>query len=148
MDIQKIQEATKLLTKEQKPIFGKMTPQHMLEHLIITLKLSSGRINLPIFEPTEVALNQKTSLLETDVKFPKGIQAPGSDGELPHLKLLSLEEAQIAFILALEQFQNYFEVSSVAEPIHPRFGALTAQEWRVFHRKHISHHFSQFGITC
>jgi oxepin-CoA hydrolase/3-oxo-5,6-dehydrosuberyl-CoA semialdehyde dehydrogenase len=148
MDTQKIKESTKSLTTDQKPIFGKMTPQHMLEHLIITLKLSSGRINLPIFEPSEEAIKQKKSLLETDMKFPKGIQAPGSNGELPPLKLLNLEEAQQGFSDALEQFRKYFESYPEATPVHPRFGALTAQEWSVFHGKHIAHHFSQFGLTC
>ena len=147
MDFQKIQEATKSLTKEQKPIFGKMTPQHMLEHLIITFKISSGRINLPIFEPSEAALKQKTSLLETDMKFPKGIKAPGSDGELPLLKLKNLEDAQQAFLNTLNEFGYHFESFPGATPIHPRFGPLTVQEWEIFHQKHIAHHFSQFELT-
>lgn len=148
MDNQKIIEASKTLKIDTPPIFGKMTAQHMLEHLIITLKISSGRINLPVFQPSEDAIKQKQTLLETDMKFPRGIQAPGSDGTLTSLKLSNLKDAQQGFSDALEQFNQYFEINPEETPIHPRFGVLTGLEWKVFHEKHMEHHFLQFGITC
>ena len=39
-----LQERLDQLTSAAEPRFGIMTPQHMLEHLILTIKLSSGRI--------------------------------------------------------------------------------------------------------
>lgn len=146
MDTKKTQEAIKILSADQPPIFGKMTPQHMLEHLIITLKISSGRINLPKFEPTEISKKQKKALLKTKMLFPKDILAPGSNGELIPLKLTNLEDAKQAFIIALEQFGQYHILNPTVKPVHPRFGPLTHQEWCIFHEKHIAHHFSQFAL--
>lgn len=148
MNTEKIKKSIKTLSVDQPAIFGKMTAQHMFEHLIITLKISSGKINLPKFELTEASQIQKKALLRTKMEFPKDILAPGSNGELNPLKLASLEDAQQAFIVSLEQFIQYYADNPTAEPIHPRFGPLTYEEWCTFHEKHIAHHFSQFDPTC
>ena len=46
--IEKI-ECLKELKVEQKPIWGKMTPHHMVEHLYKTVQASINEISLNIF---------------------------------------------------------------------------------------------------
>lgn len=41
------------LTTDHSAAWGKMTPQHMVEHLIITFKMSIGKINIPIITKEE-----------------------------------------------------------------------------------------------
>lgn len=146
MDSEDIKNRIKGVTEESKALFGIMTPQHMVEHLTITMKLSSARIRLPEFEPNEKQLAQKNLLLFTSLEFPKGIKAPGSTGELSELKMENLEKAKEKLLASVEEFNLYFKNNQEAKTVHPRFGGLDHKEWLLFHQKHFAHHLGQFGI--
>lgn len=128
------------------PQFGIMTCQHMVEHLILTLKLSSGKITIPEFEPSEKQLSQKEALLNGGFPFPRGIKAPGLPDTLLDLRFPNLEKATEALVNSWKAYQQVFIDHPEKETMHPRFGKLTFEEWEKFHAKHIEHHFSQFGI--
>ncbi len=147
MNSENIKNRIKVLSEESQALFGIMTPQHMVEHLTITMKLSSARIKLPDFEPNEKQLAQKDALLNTTLDFPKGIKAPGSTGELPDLKMKDLEMAKEKLVASVEEFNSYFENNPDAKTVHPRFGSLNHSEWQRFHQKHFTHHLGQFGIS-
>jgi len=144
MTQQEIQNSIEKLSEDSTQLFGKMTPQHMVEHLIITFKLSSGRINMPEFVPNEKQLGYKALLLETDMEFPKGIRAPGLPEEPMQLRFDSLQIAKEKLIQAIEEFEITFSKDPSLMTLHPRFGKLTYAEWKVFHGKHLKHHLGQF----
>ena len=146
MDTQEINSRLQLLTKDSQAKFGKMTAQHMVEHLILTFKISYGRIKIPHFEPNERQAKEKAGLLYTEMEFPIGIKAPGLPEELLPLRYSNLEEAQHELIKTIEAFNHFFEENPSQEIIHPRLGMLNHEEWKTFHQKHLSHHFKQFGI--
>ena len=141
-----IAEKIQNLSPEQKPIFGRMTPQHVLEHLTITVKLSTGRIKIPEFTPSEKQLEMKRLLLDTEMEFPKGIKAPNDTGDLPELRHPNLDTAKEKLVQSLEEFEEKYKQEPDFKAIHPRFGYLNHQEWLRFHAKHFKHHLSQFGI--
>lgn len=145
-DINIIIGPLKFLDKDQTPEFGIMTPQHMVEHLIITLKLSTGRISYPSFESSDKALAAKKKLLCTEAEMAKGIKYPGDDQKLSPLKYPTLEDAKNALIKAWDNFFLHFESNPDYSSVHPVFGAMDFDEWKLFHHKHIKHHFTQFGI--
>ncbi len=147
MNSEEINKLIKVLNEETQALFGIMTPQHMIEHLTITMKLSSSRIKIPDFEPNEKQLAQKNLLLNTSLDFPKGIKAPGSTGDLPGLKMKDLAVAKQKLIASIEEFNLYFQSNLEARTIHPRFGNLNHNEWLLFHKKHFIHHLGQFGIN-
>lgn len=134
------------LTESTTPEFGMMSPQHMVEHMTITVKLSAGRIKIPEFEPSEKQLIQKHTLLNTSIEFPQGIKAPGLEGTLLALKNNSLAIAIDQLIESIENYNNYFLENPDSKTLHPRFGKLSHDEWEKFHFKHFKHHFSQFCI--
>lgn len=134
------------LTEASAPIFGIMSPQHMVEHMTLTVKLSSGRIKIPEFEPSEKQLMYKETLLNTPVEFPRGINAPGLQGTLLALKNDSLMASIDQLLDSLDHYNNFFSENPDSKTIHPRFGKLNHEEWEKFHAKHFRHHFSQFGI--
>ncbi len=146
MNFQEIKTRLENLQTDSKPLFGIMTAQHMLEHLTVTLKLSSGRIKLPEFEPTEKQLQQKYFLLETEMEFPKGIKAPGDTGTLPELRAPNLSTAKEKLIQSIEEYKTIFNEFPNLKTVHPRFGSLTKEEWEKFHSKHFKHHLLQFGV--
>lgn len=123
-----------------------MTPQHMVEHLILTIKLSYGRILIPEFEPNEKQLMQKQALIYSDIKFPIGVKAPGLGENLLELRFPDLETSKIHLLKSINEYDLYFETDPGAKTIHPRFGKLSYEEWERFHKKHFDHHFRQFGI--
>lgn len=126
--------------------FGIMTPQHMIEHLIITVKLSYGRIKLPEFEPNEKQLAQKQFLIYTDMEFPKGIKAPLIGEKLLELKYTNLETAKSELLQSIDKYKTHYAEFPKDQTVHPRFGKLNYEEWELFHRKHFQHHLGQFGI--
>lgn len=145
METEEIKKKIALLQENAKPTFGLMSPQHMVEHLTITFKLSTGRIKIPDFEPTEKQLAQKEALLNTPIDFPKGIKAPGLPSTLMPLKHKNLEEARNQLIQSIEEYEAFFKSEDKAT-LHPRFGKMTFDDWNKFHAKHVTHHLSQFEL--
>ena len=141
-----LQQKLALMTTESVARFGILTPQHMLEHLILTLKLSSGRIPMTDFVPNEKQLAQKQALLYTDIPFPQGIKAPGIPDTLMELRFPNLESAKAALLTSWDGFQEVFEKEPAKTTLHPRFGPLNHDDWEKFHAKHMNHHFGQFGV--
>ena len=134
------------LNANQAPLFGKMSAQHMVEHLTITLKLSIGKIKYPPFTPSERALMAKKNLLFTELEMPMGMTPPNDTGELFPLKFPDIEKAKESLLKAWEEYLEYYEKNESAVGVHPRFGNLNKEEWDRFHFKHFKHHFKQFGI--
>ncbi len=132
------------LSLQSKAKFGILTPQHMVEHLILTLKMSAGRIQIPEIVPTEKQLAQKQALLFTDFPFPQGIKAPGLPATLLELRYLDLETAKAELIKSYEAYQLLFQENPTKHTPHPRFGLLNFDEWQRFHAKHMNHHLGQF----
>jgi oxepin-CoA hydrolase/3-oxo-5,6-dehydrosuberyl-CoA semialdehyde dehydrogenase len=144
--MQNIQSSLENLIEQSERKFGIMSPQHMVEHLILTVKLSYGRIKLPEFEPTEKQLKQKHALIHTDLEFPKGVKAPGLGENLLDLKFPDLNSAKSELVKSINDYLVFFGNNPNELTIHLRFGKLTFSEWELFHEKHFEHHLGQFGV--
>lgn len=147
MDTQIIEKKLDKLKIDTPAEFGIMTPQHMVEHLTITVKISYNKIKITDFELSEKQKYQKKALLDTPMDFPRGVTAPGMDeGELIPLRNSTLEEAKKQLVSSITDYNTFFKLSPTATTVHPRFGRLNYAEWEKFHPKHFKHHFKQFGI--
>lgn len=125
--------------------FGLMTPQHMVEHLVLTMKISTGRIPIPEIVPSEKQIAQKQALLFTNIAFPQGVKAPGLPDSLLDLRFPNLEIAKEELIKSWDAYILHFQENPNKKTPHPRFGLLDFEEWERFHSKHLDHHLSQFG---
>lgn len=134
------------LSANTQPEWGQMTPQHMVEHITMTLKVSSGKMNVEQRSTPEEAAAARARLLHTDAEIAKGIKSPLMGEGLPEYKNDSLQAAIDEFKAELEYFNNYYRENPEAKHIQPRLGALSYSEWIIFHGKHFMHHFKQFGI--
>jgi oxepin-CoA hydrolase/3-oxo-5,6-dehydrosuberyl-CoA semialdehyde dehydrogenase len=135
------------LTENSIAHWGVMKPQNMIEHLAMTLQFSNGKKQATLRVPEDKAKEIKHALIYTDVEIPKGVKSPliESDGPEPFLHV-SLEEAKQTFFKELDDFQSFHANNPEALFIQPRMGPLTEKEWLVFHGKHFTHHFKQFGL--
>ncbi len=145
MNLQNIQTRIEKLKVDSPAQFGIMTAQHMIEHLILTVKLSYGRVKIPDFEPNEKQLAQKQALIHSDILFPRGVKAPGLD-QLMDLRFPNLESAKEELLKSIADYHATFGENEFLTTTHPRFGRLTFNEWDKFHTKHFEHHLGQFGI--
>ncbi len=134
------------LQGDSKPLWGGMTPQHMIEHLAATLKSSNGKVNLPLRSTPEEAEAIKAQIVYTDMEFPMGIKSSTiPEGPLVY-RHPDLATAVDELKAELADFSAYHNENPDAMPTHPRFGPLTHAEWLIVHGKHFKHHFKQFDI--
>lgn len=133
------------LSAIQKPLWGIMTPQHMVEHLIYILENSSDKRQLNLMIPKDKVERSKAFLmsnrsLPVNFKFPLLPQ----DG-LVALKFENLEAAIAGIKNELDYFLSYLDRDGFAEVVHPFYGALNKEELLTFQFKHFTHHLRQFG---
>ena len=133
------------LEANQKPLWGKITPQHMVEHLYKTIQASINEIFLEVFtEERKIPVLKKLFLGSRPL--PKEFMNPAIGPDLLPLEFISLNSAIDELKKIIERYNNYFESNPGVQTAHPAFGYLTKEEWDIFHEKHFRHHMSQFGL--
>lgn len=133
------------LSVDVEPQWGKMTPQHMVEHLIVTFKLSIGRIKIPVISSIEDHPRLKAYLMK-DSPMRRSVPSPTGKDDLQPLRSASLEEAKERLLREIESFIEFEQQQPEFIANHPYGGPMKSSEWLQFHRKHIKHHFIQFGL--
>lgn len=144
-----IQKILNNLTENSERKFGLMTPQLMVEHLEEVLRNGFGSLEPSDFPeiPTD-KLELLQDWIYTDQKIRPGAQYPLlKDGEEPQLRFKNLTEAKEKLLETLKEFLIYYRENPQAEHYHPRFGMLNKEMMELFHCKHFTHHFEQFGLV-
>ena len=141
-----IEEKLNMLKEDTKPLWGTMTPQHMLEHLEYTLKIAVEDIEVDVATPEE-HLEKVHETLYNYKKMPRDYKMPLlKDGELEELLHPDFETAKTSFIEAYDNFNVYFKEHPDRLTKNVVFGELNYFEWKLLNRKHFNHHFEQFGL--
>ncbi len=133
------------LPADRQPLWGRMTAQHMVEHLALALTLSNGKRNVPIQTPPE-KIEQRLAYLRGPQALIRGFVPDGPLGELPPLRFGNIAAATDAVKKQLLDMDQWFAQNPLSEQNHPVFGALVAADWHLFHHKHFVHHLTQFGL--
>ncbi|MBO9641390.1 MAG: DUF1569 domain-containing protein [Siphonobacter aquaeclarae] len=136
------------LPPDRKPLFGAMTPQHMVEHLAHSVRFSNGREPQPHYYTPEKEQRFKAYMMDAHTSLVPGFRSPVMPAEgLPDLLHTSLAEALTQLEDELQAFDRFFQENPEATPVNPAVGELGYKEWVVFHNKHFRHHLGQFGFT-
>ncbi len=133
------------LNEDVKPLWGKMTPQHMVEHLILAVRTSNGKLKIECFNPPEKIPTLKRFLMSSR-PLPKEFMNPVIGPDLLPLEYKNLAEAINNLKSEISDYISYFENNPQAVLTNPTFGDLNRDEWIVFHNKHFTHHLQQFGL--
>jgi len=124
------------------PLWGKMKPQQMIEHLIEEVEYTNGKKMADCRRPDEDATRDKKTFVYSDFKIPKNVIL----GTLPDkYRYGSLEISIKQLMKELEDFDEYFSQQG-ATSVHFNFGAMDHSEWLTWHSKHFTHHLVQFGL--
>lgn len=133
------------LHTDSKPVWGKMSAQHMIEHLLFSLRISNGKLSVGCFVPEERWSTMKKVLM-SDRSLPKNFINPIIGENLLPLEFENLHHAKENLIKEFSDFAGYFKENPAATFLNPTFGELNGIEWMQFHKKHFQHHFEQFGL--
>ena len=147
MTDEKIDECLSKLSENNKPKWGIMTPQHMIEHLEYTYSIAAGEIqDFKISTPEKILEKVKNSLWNYK-KFPKNSQFPALEKDkLDDLKYENLGIAIEKFRTQRKKYLEYFKQNPDATLKNIVFGELNRYEWYLLERKHLNHHFEQFNL--
>jgi hypothetical protein len=143
--IEKINLFTKL-KENQKPLWGKMTPQHMVEHLNKAIQASINEIYLNVFtEERKIPAIKKLFLGERPL--PKEFMNPAIGPDLLPLEFTDLNSAIKELEKVIKRYDQFFTDNPLIKTPHPVFGHLIKEEWDIFHQKHFTYHLAQFGLS-
>lgn len=147
LDRTKLFEILSKLQADDKPKFGQMTPQHMVEHLAFVVRFSNGKEPQQHNYSIEKEQKIKAFVIGTDNDMPIGFKSPVLPTEgLPILQLANLANAIDQLKTELSDFDTYFIHHPLDKPINPTMGELSYREWIRFHSRHFTHHFRQFSL--
>ncbi len=134
------------LTSETKQLWGKMSAQHMVEHLAFSLQVSDGKLPQILHNTEELAEKIKQKLIYTDVELPEGVKSPVLGDEPPAYVHSDLKTAIEKLGEELDYFDKYYQENPNAKHVQPRMGLFNHHEWTTLNNKHFTHHFKQFGL--
>ena len=143
----KIQECLNNLKADTKAKWGSMSAQHMIEHLEYTYKIASGEIqDFEVSTPEKILEKVKNSLYNYK-KMPQEHMFPlAEESKIEELEYENLEEAIAKFNETRNAYLEYFNENPEATLKNAVFGELNRYEWYLLERKHLNHHFEQFGL--
>ena len=119
----------------------------MLEHLEFTYRIASGELqDFEIKTPEKILEKVHNTLYNYD-KMPKEHMFPlAEESKINELKLGSLEEAKLRFVETRNAYLEFFKENPDAIIKNAVFGEMNRYEWYLLERKHLNHHFEQFGL--
>ena len=132
------------LKEDTLPKFGLMTPQHMVEHLILMTKMAVRIYGDAPESPTEGQLKFK-KFIEKGAQF----QYRPSDktaADLPKLKYGSLQEALDNYPQGINGFYAHYEADPKFISFNVFQGKLGFEDLEFLHFRHFKYHLEQFGL--
>jgi len=133
------------LSESSKALWGKMTAQHMVEHLVQAVQMGNGKLKVECFNPPEKIPTLKRFLM-SERPLPKLFINPLIGPDLLPLKFTNLDDAKENLKKEVDDYELYFQKNPEVKPVNATFGELNKEEWDKFHKKHFTHHLSQFGL--
>lgn len=128
------------------PEWGIMTPHHMVEHVLVTWRISNGRARVKSPLPDE-EIARRRAFLFSDLPYERGIRNPVQGDGLQPLRKPDMAAALVQLSDEVKTFFEYHQANPSAVEMHPVFGELDYIGWLRFQAKHMAHHAAQFGIA-
>ncbi|TSD67702.1 hypothetical protein FFF34_010030 [Inquilinus sp. KBS0705] len=130
------------LSADTQPVWGKMKPQQMVEHMIDQVEYTNGK-KIPTLDvsPGDAA-KSKQLWIYTDAEIPRNVFVKALD-EVYRYPTLSRAIEQV--FIELDDFDAYLKPPGTTA-IHGGFGPMNHKEWVIWHGKHFTHHLKQFSL--
>ena len=135
----------KKINNSQKPLWGNMSSQRMIEHLsdiVVISRSLNHKYSLKI-NPENIELAQ--GFIFSEKSLPKNFKVSFTSDE-NIARNSSLSQAIIEFESEWDQYLKFFKSNPNVKTLHPYFGELDFELWNRLHAKHFTHHFIQFDL--
>lgn len=143
----KIRECLSRLSEDMKPKWGTLSPQHMVEHLEYTYRIASGEIQDFDIKTPEKILEKVHATLYNYEKMPQEFMFPlAEESKIEETINDNLEVAKLKMLEARKHYLEFFKENPDATLKNAVFGDMNRYEWYLLERKHLNHHFEQFGL--
>jgi hypothetical protein len=143
-DRKKLNSIMGALQPETPALWGTMTAQNMIEHLVEAVEYTNGKRVADLCVPPGKADSQKQLLVHSDFVIPAGVT-----GYLPDAtktkRFKDLATSILELNNELDSFECFFK-NKANMATHFEFGPMNYAEWLIWHGKHFTHHFKQFGL--
>ena len=133
------------LRPEHPARWGGMTAQQMVEHLVWTFEVSTGRVVLECPYPDDQRERMKPFLYHNR-PTPHEFMNPALRDGLPQLRSPDLRAARTALMTEVDRFLEHARTRPDSRHTHPIFGPISVEDWSRTHFKHGCHHLLQFGL--
>ncbi|HNR19929.1 MAG TPA: hypothetical protein PKN75_03905 [Bacteroidia bacterium] len=134
------------LKGDEKPQWGVLNPQQMIEHFGESVMLASGRVQIPLMADKE-KLPALKAFVMSDKEFKPGTKNPIMKDVPAPVKFDSIETAIQKLEKAISIFDETWKIKSESDYIlNPFFGELNFEEQVQLLHKHARHHLKQFGL--
>lgn len=135
------------LTADQKPKWGKMDGQQMVEHMRDVFKVANGKIAMQLLNTDPERLAKMRAFLMTDQQFGENTKSPVVPEEPRPHKYANIEEAIAKLEPEIDDVFNTYAPDHSKLLMHPAFGELDYELQIRYLDKHIRHHLRQFGLV-
>ncbi len=134
------------LKETDNPLWGSMNARQMVEHLIEAVQLSNGNLKVDNIIFDERKLPTLKRFLMSDRPLPRNFNNPIVKIIPGKYKYPDFNSSTAELLNEVKAFEKYFNENPGAVLLNPSFGPLNREEWIQFHRKHFTHHYTQFNL--
>jgi len=135
----------KKLKADEKPQWGVLSAQGMVEHMTDSIGIAWGRLNEPMQTPPEFVEKAKGFAM-SDKPFKPNTKNSLMSETPAQLRHANLEEAIKELENEVLLFTTHYQFNLEASVTNPFFGDLNYGEWVHLLHKHATHHLKQFSV--
>ena len=142
-----LREHLSRLADDATPAWGILTPQHMVEHLEYQFHIATEKVHTQLMTKPKY-MDSYREVLYNHAPMMKGFNHPLlNKGTLEDLRHESLKVAIDKLMESKAKYEAYFKEHKGKKTLNPSFGMMSKYEWDLLNRKHVHHHFQQFGLV-
>ncbi|MCX7729284.1 MAG: DUF1569 domain-containing protein [Bacteroidia bacterium] len=134
------------LSGHEKPLWGKLSAQGMIEHMTDSFGIGWKRIVFPLYTSPENLPKLKAFML-SDKPFKENTPNFYMPEEPPPLRNENITKAIEELENEIQNFVHYHKENPGIIVQNPFFGDLNYQEWLHLLYKHAQHHLRQFRLV-
>jgi hypothetical protein len=127
------------------PKWGKMSFQHMVEHMVLVMKNANGKLKAEMKTPPE-QISAFQQFIMSDKVFRENTKSPAFPEEPLPLRFQSAEEGINKLETEIADFFKVYNETPGLKITNPVFGDLDYEHAVTLLYKHANHHLKQFGL--
>lgn len=141
-------KAAQMLQPDAEPLFGKMNPHQMAEHMATYVRLAYGVPKIDQAAYTQEVTDKMRQFLQSEKHFKPNTPNPLLPDTPPIPQSANYQLALEDLDRAINEFFDFFEQQPQAQIFNPFFGSLNFELSVQLLYKHALHHLRQFGYSA